>query len=192
MAQTKQYWHQLPFFPCRDNLLNRDILHSLCMHIVLKCCILYGEETDKEERNMCFSYSTPREITQGLKRVWYLQMGGTTSSSRIILDVDMALKALEIVQRKLVLHLRGQRIEMGTEGQRQVKGEVSDGGMQKPKMRVVSLNSPKGFSSTIICCSCAWRKNGTSLSSSLTQLFIIIKKLALRTNNIKLQIAINQ
>ena len=43
-----------------DNSLNRDILHYLCMHSVSICYILYGEETDKGERNMCFSYSTPR------------------------------------------------------------------------------------------------------------------------------------
>ena len=45
---------------------------------------------------MCFSYSTPREIARGLKRVWDSQMGGTPSSARIIQDVDLALKALEI------------------------------------------------------------------------------------------------
>ena len=45
---------------------------------------------------MCFSYSTPMEIAQGLKCIWNSQMGGTPYSSRIIKDVDMALKALEI------------------------------------------------------------------------------------------------
>ena len=38
-----------------DNLLNRDILHSLRMHSVLIRCILDGEETYEEERNKCFS-----------------------------------------------------------------------------------------------------------------------------------------
>ena len=46
---------------------------------------------------MCFSYSTTREIARGLKRVWYSQIGGTTSSSRIIEHVYRALEALEIV-----------------------------------------------------------------------------------------------
>ena len=49
-----------PKFMTLDNSLNIDILHSLCMHSVLSHNILDGEETDKEERNMCFSYSTPR------------------------------------------------------------------------------------------------------------------------------------
>ena len=48
---------------------------------------------------MCFSYSTPREISQGLKRIWDSKMG-TPSSVRIIEDVDLALKALEKVYRE--------------------------------------------------------------------------------------------
>ena len=79
-----------------DNSLNNDILQSLCMHSVLSCYILDGEETDEEERNMCFSYSTPREIARGLKHIWDSKMG-TPSSARIIEDVDLALKVLEIV-----------------------------------------------------------------------------------------------
>ena len=47
---------------------------------------------------MRFSFSTPKEITRGLKRIWESEMG-TPSSSRIIQDVDLALKALEIVYR---------------------------------------------------------------------------------------------
>ena len=48
---------------------------------------------------MRFSFSTPREITRGLKRIWESKMG-TPSSASIILDVYLALKALEIVYRK--------------------------------------------------------------------------------------------
>ena len=58
--------------------------------------VLDGEVTDEEERNMQFSFSTPREIEQGMKRIWESKMG-TPSSLRIIEDVDLALKALEIV-----------------------------------------------------------------------------------------------
>ena len=47
---------------------------------------------------MCFSFSTPREITRGLKTLWDSKIG-TASSARIIQDVDLALKALEIVYR---------------------------------------------------------------------------------------------
>ena len=77
-----------------DNSLNSDILHSLCMHSVLSRYIVYGEGTNEEERNVCFSYSTLREIARVLKRVWDSQMGGTPSSASIIEDVDLELKAL--------------------------------------------------------------------------------------------------
>ena len=45
---------------------------------------------------MQFSFSTPREITQVMKRTWESKMG-TPSSARIIEDVGLALKALGIV-----------------------------------------------------------------------------------------------
>ena len=45
---------------------------------------------------MQFSFSTPREIARGMKRIRESKMG-TPSSARIIEDVDLALKALEIV-----------------------------------------------------------------------------------------------
>ena len=49
-----------PKFMPLDNSLNSDILHSLRMHIFLSRYIIYGEETNEEESNMCLSYSTPR------------------------------------------------------------------------------------------------------------------------------------
>ena len=45
---------------------------------------------------MQFSFSTPREIAQGMKRIWESKMV-TPSSAQMIEDVDLALKALEIV-----------------------------------------------------------------------------------------------
>ena len=81
------------------NSLNRDILHSLRMLSVLIRYILDGEEIYDEEINVCFSYSTPREISRGLKHIWKSKMG-TPSSVRIIEDADLALKALEIVYRE--------------------------------------------------------------------------------------------
>ena len=45
---------------------------------------------------MRFSFSTPKEITRGMKCIWESKMG-TPSLARIIEDVDLALKALEIV-----------------------------------------------------------------------------------------------
>ena len=85
-----------PEFMPLDNILNRDILYSFCFHCVLSRFVLDGEGTDEEERNMRFSFSTPKEITRGMKRIWESKMG-TPSLERIIEDVDLALKALEIV-----------------------------------------------------------------------------------------------
>ena len=56
------------------------------------------ELTDKEERNMRYSFSTPKEIPRGINRIWESKMG-TPSSARIIQDVDLVLKSLEIVYR---------------------------------------------------------------------------------------------
>ena len=73
---------------------------------------------------------------------------------------------------------------MGTEEISKVKGKVSFGEVHDPKVRVASANPPKICSSTMICCNCVGRKNGRSLSSSLTPHFLIIQKLALYTNDI--------
>ena len=94
-----------PEFIPLDNSLNRDILHSFLMHSVLSSNIVNAEETNKEKRNMCFSYSTPREISRGLKRIWDSKMV-TPPSVMIIKDVDLSLKVLEIVIRKMVQQLR--------------------------------------------------------------------------------------
>ena len=47
---------------------------------------------------MRFIFSTPKEISRGLNRIWESKMG-TPSLARIIQDVDLALKALEIFYR---------------------------------------------------------------------------------------------
>ena len=49
-----------PKFMPLDNSLNRDILHSLRFHCVLSRFVLDGEGTDEEERNMRFSFFTPK------------------------------------------------------------------------------------------------------------------------------------
>ena len=59
----------IPEFMPLDNSLNRDILHSLHFHCVLSLFLLDGEGTDEEKRNMRFSFSTPKEIARGLKRI---------------------------------------------------------------------------------------------------------------------------
>ena len=58
-----------PKFMPLDKSLNRDILHSLRFRCVLSRFVLDGEGTDEEERNMRFSFSTPREIARGMKRI---------------------------------------------------------------------------------------------------------------------------
>ena len=91
------------------------------MHSVLIRYILDGDETDSEERNMCFSYSTPREITRGLKRVWDSKMG-TPSSARIIEDLYLALKSLEIFYRA-----NGTAVEGLADRNGHIRKEVSEG-----------------------------------------------------------------
>ena len=88
----------IPEFMPLYNSLNRDILHSLGFHCVLSRFVLDRKGTDEEERNMRFSFSTPKEIARGLKCIWESKMG-TPSLARIIQDVNLALKALEIFYR---------------------------------------------------------------------------------------------
>ena len=82
-----------PEFMPLANSLNRDILHSLRFHSVLSHFVLDGEGTDEEERNMQCSFSTPREIARGMKRLWESKMG-SPSSAQIIQDVYLTFKAL--------------------------------------------------------------------------------------------------
>ena len=81
-----------------DNILNRDILQSFRFHCVLNRFLLDREGTTKEERNVRFSLSTPKKISRRLKRIWESKMG-TSSLARIIQDVNLALKALEVFNR---------------------------------------------------------------------------------------------
>ena len=60
----------IPGFMPLDNSLNSlniDILKSFRFHCVLSLSIIDGKEITDEERKLCFSFSTSREITQGLK-----------------------------------------------------------------------------------------------------------------------------
>ena len=133
---------------------------------------------------MRFSFSTPNKISIELKRIWELKMG-TPSSARIIQDFDLALKALEIFYR-----VNGASIEglAGRNGhRRKVVGEgksVSWGGARtKGKGRKCELTKNIFLHSDLL--KLCLKKNTTSVSSSLTQLFFTIRKLALRTNEIK-------
>ena len=84
--------------------------------------IVDGEETTEEERNLGFSFSTLKEIAQGLKRLWDSIMG-TPSLARIIQDVDLALKALEIVYRENVAAVEGLADRNGHRRKMVVKGK---------------------------------------------------------------------
>ena len=133
---------------------------------------------------MCFSYSAPREIARGLKRIWYLKMG-TPSSVSIIEDVDLDLKALEIVYQENGAAVEGLVDRNGHRKKELGKGKsVSWGGAQtKGKGREHELTKNMFFHSDFM--KLCHKKNVISLSSSLTPLFFTIKKLAIRTNEIK-------
>ena len=117
---------------------------------------------------------------------------GTPSSERIIEDVDLALKSLEIVYRTNGSVVEGLADRNGQ--RRKVVGEgesVSWGGARtKGKGRECELTK-KMFLHIDLLKLCM-NNNTTSLSSSLTQLFLTIRKLALRGNKVKIWRALNQ
>ena len=170
-----------PKFMTLDNSLNRYILHSFRFHCVLSRFVLDREGTDEEESNMQFSFSTPREIARGMKRIWESKMG-TPSSARIIEDVDLALKALEIVYLENGAAVEGLADRNGH--RRKVVGEgksVSWGGARtKGKGRECELTKNMFLHSDLL--KLCLKKNGRSMSSSLKQLFFTIRKLVLRAN----------
>ena len=98
-----------------DYSLNRYIWHSLIFHCVLSRFLLDWEGTDKEEMNMRFSFSTPKEMARGLKHIWESRMG-TPSLARIIQDVDLALKRWKLSTVQMGMQLRGWMIEIDTDG----------------------------------------------------------------------------
>ena len=110
---------------------------------------------------------------------------GTTYSVKIIHDVNMALKALEIVYREDRFTVEGLADRNGHI--RKVLGEmksVSLGGAQtKGKGRKCELTK-KMFLQMIRWKLCL-KKNTTSLTSYLTQLFFTIRKLTLQGNKVK-------
>ena len=111
---------------------------------------------------------------------------GTPSSARIIQDVDLALKASEIVYRANGAAVEGLADRNGHI--RKVVGEgksVSWGGARtKGKGRECKLTKKIFLHSDLL--KLCLKKNTTSLSSSLTQLFLTIRKLALRGNTVRM------
>ena len=102
---------------------------------------------------------------------------GTTSSARIIEDVDLALKVLEVVYRINGATVEG--IADNNGNRRTVVGEgksVSWGGAwTKGNGRTCKLT--KNMFSHIDLLKLCLKKNTASLTSSLTQLFFTIGKL---------------
>ena len=95
-SYAERFLGNSPKFMPLYNILNTYILNNLHLHYVLRHFVLDGEVTDEKERIMRFSFSTPKEVTRGLKRIRE-SITGTPYSVSIINDVDLALKALEIV-----------------------------------------------------------------------------------------------
>ena len=106
---------------------------------------------------------------------------GTPSSTRIIRYVDLALKALEIVYRENGAAVEGVADRNGH--RRKVVGEgksVSWGGaLNKGKGRECEL-AKKIFLHSDMLKLCL-KKNTTTVTSSLTQLFFTIRKIVLQT-----------
>ena len=64
---------------------------------------------------MRFSFSTHKEISRGMKYIWESKMGNP-SSARIIQDIDLALKTLEMVYCANGAAVEGLMIGMDTDG----------------------------------------------------------------------------
>ena len=105
--------------------------------------------------------------------------------ARIIQDVNLALKALEIVYRKNGAAVEGLNDRNGH--RQKVVGEgnsvIRGGARTRGKGRNCELTKNMFLQSYLL--KLCLKKNTTSLISSLTQLFFTIRKLSLRTNGIK-------
>ena len=110
---------------------------------------------------------------------------GTPSTAKIIQDVDLALKALEIVYLANGASVEGLADRNGHRRKVVGKGKnVSWGGARtKGKGRECELTKKMFLHSDLL--KLCLKKNGRSMSSSLTQLCFTIRKLALRTIDIK-------
>ena len=99
---------------------------------------------------MRFSFSKPKEITRGLKRICKSKTG-TPSLARIIQDADLALKVLEIFYRENGAAVEGMSDRNGH--RREVVGEgksVSWGGAWT-KGKGCECELTKICSCTVIC-----------------------------------------
>ena len=134
---------------------------------------------------MRFSFSTPKEISRGLKHIWESKMG-TPSLARMIQNVDLAVKALEIVYSTNGAAVEGMYDRNGHI--RKVVGEgksVSWGGARtKGKGYECELTKNMFLHSDLLKL-CMKKKHNISEFFPGTTVFTI-RKLALRTNEIKI------
>ena len=110
---------------------------------------------------------------------------GTSSLARIIQDVDLALKVLENFYRANRAAVEGLADRNGHRQKAVGEGKsVSWGGARtKGKGRECEITKNMFLHSDLL--KLCLKKNTTSVSSSLAQLFFTIRKLTLRTNDIK-------
>ena len=160
----------IPKFMPLDSIRNIDILHSFRFHCVLSRFVIDREGIYEEESNMRFSFYTPKKINRGMKLIQESKMG-KPSTARIILDLDLALKALEIVYRINGAAVEGPSDRNGHTRKLLGEGEsLSWGGAQtKVKGRKCELTKHMVLYSDIL--KLCLKKNTTSLTSSLTPLF---------------------
>ena len=76
---------------------------------------------------------------------------GTPSLARIIQDVDLSLKALEIIYLANRDSVEGLADRSGNIWKLLGEGKMLVGEVHGPKVRGASANSPKIFSCTVIC-----------------------------------------
>ena len=130
-------------------------------------------------------------ISRGIKRIWELKLG-EPSSERIIQHVDLKLKALGIFYRKnetaveQIADSNGHRQKVVGERESIIWGVAQT----KGKGRKCEIAKMMFLHSDLL--KFCLKKNTTSLSSFLTQLYFTIIKPALQGNGVKIYIAINQ
>ena len=110
---------------------------------------------------------------------------GTPSSARIFQDVGLALKALEIVYRANGAVVEGLADRNGHRWKVVGEGESVSWVDAQIKGKGCECKLTKNIFSHSDLLKLCLKKNGRSMSSSLTQLFFTTIKIALRTNDIK-------
>ena len=123
---------------------------------------------------MRFILSTPKEFARGLKRLWESKMV-PPSSSMIIQDVDLTLKALEIFYRTNGVAVDGLADSNGHRWKVVCEGKSVSWGVArtKDKGRKCELTKMMFFHSDML--KLCLKKNTTSLSSSMTHLCFEIR-----------------